>query len=761
MIVSWSYVILVDIFGSFWVLVLALWCAVIARKRNLQKPDDIFRHYVFLLTIAIVFFAVSRSFGHLAKQILLMSDRESVWRMMSPYCGASNSVTFIVIFAFGLYFQRFQKVHLQIEDYRNSLEEMVSLRTEELKETNITLENVLNGSNPLCITDLKQKITMANSGYWNIWPGNTEEGVKCYDSRPCALCNTGNCPLQQVVNGADEVVQEVAKIVNGKARVFIVTTRPFRDAMGKLLGVVESFQDISKRKLAERALDAEREQLAVTLRSIGDGVITTDLEGRVVLINRITEQLTGWSQQEAIGQAVEQIFRIIDEETGERCNNPITEVLASGLTVELETNAALISRDNSHYSIEDSGAPIFNKEGAIIGAVLVFRDVTEKRRAKEELFKVEKLESVGLLAGGIAHDFNNILAAVLGNIEMAGMLVGRDAEISPLLDMAQKASLRAKDLTQQLLTFSKGGNPVKKTTSISKTIREATDFILHGSALSCDFRLPDELWLVDIDSGQIAQVIQNLVINAKAVMPDGGRLTICGENVPIGSSERPGWMKEDSRYIRIIVKDEGGGIADKDLEKIFDPYFTTKKEGSGLGLAITHSIILNHYGNIEVQSQQGIGTVFNIYLPVSKEETVQSPAQTVSPVTSEAVTVIIMDDEKPVREVAVLMLERLGHVALEAENGEELLAIFKDSQKSAHPIDIILMDLTVPGGMGGKEAMLKVLRIDPDARAIVSSGYSNDPVMANYTKHGFKAAVTKPFLLEDLQHAIEDVMASG
>ena len=758
MTLSWSPVILIDIFGSAWVLILAVWCAALAGKRTRQKPDDTFRHYVFLLTIAIVFFAISRSFGHLAKQILLMNDMASVWRVMSPYCGASNSIAFVVIFAFGLYFQRFQKVHLQIEAYKHSLEEMVFLRTGELKVANSTLENVLNASNPLCITNLEHIITMANSGYWNIWPGVNDDNLRCYDSRPCSVCNTEDCPLEQVIAGADEVIQEVEKEVDGERKVFIVTARPFQDSSGKLIGVVESFQDISKRKLAERALDAEKEQLAVTLRSIGDGVITTDLEGNVVLINRVTEQLTGWSQREAIGQPVERIFKIINEESGEPCKSPVAEVLASCLGVDLATDTALIAKDNSRYSVENSGAPIFMRDGTIVGAVLVFRDVTEKRRAKEELFKVEKLEAVGILAGGIAHDFNNILAAILGNIEMAGMLVGPDADVAPLLAMAKKASLRAKDLTQQLLTFSKGGNPIKQTTSIANTIQDATNFILHGSVVSCDFTLPEDLCLVDIDPGQIAQVVQNLVINAKAAMPDGGRIRISGENVPAGSADRAPWLDGDA-YIKICVQDEGSGIAEKDLEKIFAPYFTTKKEGSGLGLAITNSIIMNHHGYLDVASLPGVGTTFIIYLPVSEQKRVQGQGQQISSSKSNAATVIIMDDEKPVREIALLMLKKFGHEALEAEDGEQLIETYRRRQMSGKPIDVILMDLTVPGAMGGKEAMQEILVLDPDARAIVSSGYSNDPVMADYKKYGFKAAVTKPFLLDELRYAIADVMA--
>ena len=760
MVLSWSPVIIVDIFGSAWVLILAVWCFGLARKRSMERPDDTFRGYVYLLTIAIVFFAISRSFGHLAKQILLMNDMGDIWQKMAPYCGSSNTAAFFVIFAFGLYFQRFLKVHLQIEDYKNSLEEMVSLRTEELEETNLTLENVLEGSNPLCITDTEQHILMANGGYWEIWPAEGERNIRCYESRPCTYCHTDDCPLQQVIQGAEEVVQEVEREVGGELKFFIVTARPFRDGSGTLIGAVESFQDISKRKVAEKELDAEKERLAVTLHSIGDGVITTDLEGRIVLINRVTEQLTGWSQAEACGQAVEKVFNIVEEATGLPVTNPIREVLDSGKRVDLGVNCTLLSKDHRQYSVEDSGAPICSREGVILGAVLVFRDVTEKRRAKEELFKAEKLKSVGILAGGIAHDFNNILAAVLGNIEMAGMLVDHDSDAASLLGMAKKASLRARDLTQQLLTFSKGGSPIKKTTSISSTIQEATDFILHGSNISCAFNLPEELWLVDIDSGQIAQVIQNLVINAKAAMPNGGKLSIDAENVLTTSAERAEWMAEGIRYIRIVVSDEGTGIAEEDLEKIFDPYFTTKKEGSGLGLAITHSVIQNHNGHIAVESTPGAGTRFSMYLPVSQKGVEEERVTVGSPLMKKTATVVIMDDEQPVREIAMLMLEKLGHVALEATNGEELIALYSARQQSEQPIDIILVDLTVPGGMGGKDAMREILAIDPDVRAIVSSGYSNNPVMADYKKYGFKAAVVKPFLLEDLRKAIEEVLAS-
>lgn len=277
-------------------------------------------------------------------------------------------------------------------------------------------------------------------------------------------------------------------------------------------------------KVLERTTELrnEQEKLYVTLRSIGDGVITTDTNGNIVLINKITEQLTGWSQQEAIGQPLQKVFNITHEETGVPCTNPVDNVLLSGRILVSENQAVLISRDGTVCSIEDSSAPIFDKDSNCIGTVLVFRDVTEKKKTAKELLKIEKLESIGLLAGGIAHDFNNILTAIIGNIDLAGMCVDPDSEAYPLLLEATKASVRAKKLTQQLLTFSKGGDPVKKTSSIAEILISSAEFVLRGSHVSCHFTIPEDLFLVDIDAGQISQVIQNLVINAKHAMVDGG-----------------------------------------------------------------------------------------------------------------------------------------------------------------------------------------------------------------------------------------------
>ncbi|MCG2755074.1 MAG: ATP-binding protein [Desulfobacteraceae bacterium] len=515
---------------------------------------------------------------------------------------------------------------------------------------------------------------------------------------------------------------------------------------------------IHERALAEEKLLDEKERLNVTLRSIGDGVITTDLDGKIVLINKITEQLTGWSQQEAIGRPVQEVFNIINEKTGKLCDNPVDKVLAPGKTVGLANHTALIARDSTQYIIEDSGAPIFDKESKMIGIILVFRDVTEKRKTAEELLKVKKLESVGVLAGGIAHDFNNILTAIFGNIELAGMSIDSSSKAYHFLQEAKKASVRAKHLTQQMLTFSKGGDPVKKTTPIGKTITESANFVLHGSPVSCRFSIPDDLWLVDIDSGQISQVIQNLVINAKHAMPEGGEIRINCANIEDIRSETP-LSLPGKAYIKITEQDNGCGIPEKHLEKIFDPYFTTKQEGSGLGLAITHSIINKHNGHISVQSRIGEGSTFTIYLPASDKQITYDPTKKSNKPEDAVSKILVMDDEQLVQDIAKEMLEHLGHEVLQAEDGKEAIKIFTEHRKSGKPLDVIIMDLTIPGGLGGKNAIQEILKIDPAAKVIVSSGYSKDPVMANYQQYGFKAAIAKPFLLAELNKALTDVLS--
>jgi len=782
-IVSWAPVVWLDIIGSSATLVLALWCAYFSWQWIRKKSDDIFRDYIFLLTLAFVFFAVSRSFGHLVKQLLLFYAMDSVWNTISPFTGAVNSVVFIVIFAFGVYFQRFQKVHLELEDYKNNLEDLVAERTTKLEESNraleneneqrrraeeglrqvsATLENIFMSASPLSITTIDYELVEANKAYLEIWPYSKRdsESIKCYESRPGNLCHTAECPLEQVIQGRDEVIIEsVRSADDGCEMVFLQTTRPFRDADGNLIGTVTSFHDMTERKRVVEELATERERLSVTLRSIGDGVITTDLQGRVVMLNRVAEQLCGWVQEEALQKPLSEVFRIINEKTGMPCENPTEKVLSTDSIVGLANHTVLIARDGTKRSIADSAAPIHDSESRVIGVILVFRDVSEKLRMERELLKTQKLESVGLLAGGIAHDFNNILSAILGNIDLAIRCLDPEQRVVPLLVEAKKASMRAKDLTQQLLTFATGGSPVRRTVSIAGIIKDSALFILRGSNVSCTMDIPDDLWLLNIDPGQMSQVIQNIILNARQVMPDGGTVTISCRNRRDSAAGEGGKQRD---WVEINMTDQGPGIDQGVIDQIFDPYFSTKKDGSGLGLSICHSIITQHKGRITVSSPPGGGATFNILLPAGTggfDPEEQFSLETGVP--RKGSRILIMDDEQMVGNVAREMLHYLGHEAALAKDGREALSLYQGAMTGPDRFDLVMMDLTVPGGMGGKEAVREILALDPAAKVIVSSGYSNDPIMASYQDYGFCAAIVKPFQLQELATVLGRVLQQG
>ncbi|MDA3834862.1 MAG: PAS domain S-box protein [Spirochaetales bacterium] len=518
-------------------------------------------------------------------------------------------------------------------------------------------------------------------------------------------------------------------------------------------------RDISDRKQAEIELATEKERLAVTLRSIGDGVITTDINGRVVFLNKIAEELSGWTNTEAQGELSTNVFNIINEKTGQKCVSPVQRVIELGRIIGLANHTALIAKDGSIRSIADSGAPIRDLDSKIIGVVIVFRDVTHEQKMTDELLKIRKLESVGVLAGGIAHDFNNILAAILGNIELACYRLNKDdSETVALLSNAKNATQRATKLTGQLLTFSKGGDPIKKETALPELINESADFVTHGSKIKCQYTFPDNLWTVEVDSGQIGQVIQNIIINAKHALPQGGTVSIACANVQDAATEAL-LSVDDGNYVRITIQDTGVGIPKEIIDKIFDPYFTTKQEGSGLGLAICHSIINKHDGHITAESPPGKGTNFTRYLPaVSSLDSTESAQKKKPKPAAKASRILLMDDEKMIRDLVQSQLSNLGHEAVLAIDGEQAINKYQELQDNGNPVDLVIMDLTIPGGMGGQEAAQKLLLIDPKAKIIVASGYSNDPVMAHYRDYGFCAAVAKPFDLKELNNAINSAL---
>ena len=635
------------------------------------------------------------------------------------------------------------------------------------------------------------------------------------------------------------------------------------------------------------ALASEKEHLAVTLRSIGDGVIVTDRQGNVRMLNKIAEALTGWATREARGRPLPEVFRIINAQTRETAVNPAERSLREGVIVGLANHTLLLARDGREHQIADSCAPIRDNRSEIIGAVLVFRDVTddygrrealkaanqmleqvmnnipqfifwkdrksvylgcnenfakvagvassreiagktdfdlawkkeeaeffhacgervldtgaaeyhivapqqqadgrqawldinlvpmlddndqvtgllgtyeditERRQLEEAQRRARALEGLGRVAGGIAHDFNNLLMGVFGNIELAELDLPPDHPCLAALQAAHLSLENARHLTARLLTFAKGGSPVLESVDLRQRICDTVRFHLAGGNVAAQFDIPDNLWPAKADRGQLAEVISNLTLNAKEAMPAGGTLHVRARNIP--DLAEPGAPHLHGAFIQLVFRDEGVGIPASIIGRIFDPYFTTKQTGSGLGLAIVHGIIGKHNGHIRVESNPGAGATFTVFLPAETASPLR-PAEPPLPAAGlprSSGRILLMDDEAVVLETTQGMLVRLGFTVETARDGREAIAKYLEAKNQGRPFSATIMDLTIPGGMGGKEAIGELLARDPLARVIVSSGYSSDPVLADCTQYGFTGHLSKPFRLAELRDVIADAI---
>ena len=518
-----------------------------------------------------------------------------------------------------------------------------------------------------------------------------------------------------------------------------------------------NIRDITERKRAADVIAAEHERLAVTLQSIGDGVISTDAGGRIEIMNAVAEELCGWKQREVQGKPLFSIFTIINENTRRPCDNPVDKVLATGQIIELANHTIIIARDGTEKIIADSAAPIRDKHGIIIGVVLVFRDITEKQKLLEIAERNQRLESLGLLAGGIAHDFNNLMSGVFGNIDLA-LAEAAGTEAGRHLSRAITALDRARGLTRQLLTFAKGGHPVQKTMPVSPLVRDTAQFALSGSNVSCRFVLPEDLRWCLIDHGQICQVIDNIVINAQQAMPEGGSIDITAANVSLADREHQTLPPGD--YVKVSIRDYGIGISKKHLLRIFDPFFTTKPKGHGLGLATCHSIVSRHGGAIDVDSEPDMGSTFHLYLPVAGEQSLGA-APSAGALHKGSGGILIMDDEEVIRKILGDILRRFGYTVTCVHEGRAAIAFYNEETGAGRPLAGLFLDLTVPIGMGGRDIIREIRRSDPDIPAFVVSGYADDPIMKNPTQFGFTASLCKPFRMEELSDLLEKYMKAG
>lgn len=537
-----------------------------------------------------------------------------------------------------------------------------------------------------------------------------------------------------------EVLQEIAQILSeGLQRL---------DDMHKLgQRNRELGREIAEREQAEEKLRSSEAQLHAVIESLPFDLWCTDADGRYIVQNSVCRERWGDTIGKRPGD-LEVSGEVLDEW------NENTRRVFAGEVVQGEIEYTLGEKRETHSYII---APIWEGE-RIIGSTGINIDITDRRRLEEEVRRSHNLESLGLLAGGIAHDFNNVLTGVTGNLALLLRFLTKDSEEYEIAREAEQAASKTRDLTRQLMTFARGGTPVKETASIDELIREATELSLHGSNARPAYHFAPGLPFVDIDVVQMGQVIQNLVLNADQAMPDGGTVTISADHVEISESDAA--SLEAGSYVRVTVEDEGGGIPPGQTDRIFDPYFTTKESGHGLGLAICHSIIQRHKGHISVRSEIDVGTTFEFYLPASEQQAV-SPDEVSLAVAelSGSGRILLMDDEETIHRMVGRALRVLGYEVESVYDGDEAMRVYGDALRSDRPYDLAIMDLTIPGGMGGKEAVGKLLELDPSARVLVSSGYANDPVMADYAEYGFAGRVAKPIDIDELAEAVSRALS--
>jgi len=514
--------------------------------------------------------------------------------------------------------------------------------------------------------------------------------------------------------------------------------------------------DLTELKKADEQLSYSTSLTNASLESTADGILILDRNGVIVRWNQKFIDLWNIPEELLATDVNDQAFKYATSQMAQP-----EEFLAR--VMELYEHPEESSQDLLALAdgrIFDRYTQPLKIGTEIAGRFWSFRDITEQKQHEEEQLKMEKLESLGLLAGGIAHDFNNILTGVMGNISFAQMFIDSSHKSYKPLVEAEKASRRATELAYQLLTFARGGEPVRKVISLQHIANETVELVLRGSNVKGIVQIPDSIHGIDADEGQMSQVLHNIIINASQAMPGGGTLTVTAQNEALADNNTlnlpPG------RYVRLTISDQGCGIPDDVMKRIFDPYFTTKSAGNGLGLASAHSIINRHGGRIGASSAAGEGTTFTLHLPSIGETYAeyQTDSATQSVDDHPGGSILVMDDEEMIRDMSTQMLEYLGYQATTCASGAEAVTLYKAATDSGTPFSAVIMDLTIPGGMGGKDAAEQILAIDAQARLIVSSGYSNDPIMSDYRAYGFTGAVAKPYNINELSQLISDLLSA-
>ena len=540
----------------------------------------------------------------------------------------------------------------------------------------------------------------------------------------------------------------------------VVDDRPMSDDLGHR-AVLRIFASRTGSELARRRADMKREESEIRYQSLVEQLpavtyaASLDPDAPTLYVSPQIETVLGFTADEFYVSPSRWRRQLHPDD-----RDAVLEKLAQALEYDtpFRTEYRIYRKDGSLAWARDEAVVVRRSDGTRLFLQGIMLDVTVEKRLTEELLNARKLESVGMLAGGIAHDFNNSLMGILGNISIAKSRIGDKHGAFGRLGEAEKAALRAKGLTQQLLTFSKGGAPVRRTTSIEGVIRDTVQFVLSGSNVRGQVVVEPALWPAEVDAGQISQVIENLVLNAVQAMPDGGLVQVEADNVDMPANS--GLPVRQGCFVVVRVSDEGIGIRPEAVDRIFDPYFTTKEGGSGLGLATSYAIVQKHEGHLTVRPRRGGGTEFTLYLPAGEQ--VERPREEHKPAVAERHgRVLVMDDDDMVRETVGAMLGLLGHSAEFAPDGESAVQAYRSAMQAGTPFDAVILDLTIRGGYGGEEAMRRLLEIDPGAVGIVSSGYSESPVMAEAHRFGFRDCIAKPYRPTELRTVLDRALGSN
>ena len=670
----------------------------------------------------------------------------------------------------------FMAVEKAVEKRRLSLENRSLLQNLKEKEAELARQNkalreselmkqaILDGiTSTLCFVNLELEVLWANRAVVQATNLSMKEllGRKCLNVWGMEPESCQECPLVKALKSG-KTEQAIMKHPNG--RIMDVRADPVADDNGRLLGLLRIADDITEKALAETALRESEKKYRKLADSLPVKLFETDVQGTVTFLNPFALEKLQYTREDLTKGL--HVRDMLDKKQWDKAQKDIQKGIAENSSETIESVAK--RKDGTIFPVLVNIHPIL-EENRFSGLRGFAVDITERKQRLEEMTRMAKLESLGTLAGGIAHDFNNLLTIILGNIELARWNIAPETPSAQALKKAENGCLAAKELTGQFITFSRGGDPQMRVTAIDTLLRNTVHLFLSGSNVNCEYSIPEDLCLAELDERQIGQVIQNLIQNAIEAMPEGGTVQVRAENVGVtGKGQTPVPGIPEGRYIKLEIQDEGAGISEEHKSKVFDPYFSTKargvQKGMGLGLSTALSIVKKHGGFMHLESEVSSGTKISIYLQAALQEERETETGPAAPVLGgdaflRGQKILVMDDEAMLRDLTKKMLHLLGHEAETVRDGNEAVEAYKKSLEASEPFDLVLLDLTVKGGPGGREAIRGLLKLNPDVKAVVFSGYADDPVMSNCEEYGFRASLAKPFLKRSLEDALRKALA--